>query len=642
MQKKLVSLILAAVLLLAAVPGATAFAADVVDSGTCGDDLTWTLTSDGVLTISGTGEMWKGSSWYSVRSNITSAVINSGVTSIGEKAFEGCRGMTDISIPGSVTSIGKDAFVGCYGLTSINISTVNTNYSSVDGILFDKDKTVLIKYPAGKTEKIYTIPSSVTNIGEDAFECCKYLTNVKIPNSVTSIGTNAFAYCYNITGISIPSSITNIENYAFYSCDGLKSINIPNSVTSIGSHAFEDCFGLKSVNISDSVISIGEGAFKNCTSLTSLSLPDSVKSIGESAFHNCNSMTSVSIPSSVTSIGEDAFGECISLTGVELPSSVTVISNNMFYRCLKLTSVSIPDSVTSIGSNAFYKCTGLTSISIPDSVTSIGSSAFYKCTGLTSISIPDSVTSIGNIAFYNTGYYNNKDNWDGDVLYIRNYLIDARESLSGAYSVKDGCKLIAESAFQGCGLASVELPGSVESIGNWAFHNCDKLISVSIPYGVTAIGENTFSSSDSLKSVKLPGSVTSIGSGAFRSCDSLADVYYSGTEKQWQEIVIGTDNDALTGAAIHYEDVAPEPEITNAAAVIEDVAVTVTVKTKNVPANASIIAVGYGLDGKYIDCAEVKNGIARLDKDAKTVKVFAWKSLGSMLPLCEGKTVTVE
>ena len=264
------------------------------------------------------------------------------VTSIGDKAFLACSGLTSVTIPNSVTSIRRAAFEGCSGLTSV------------------------------------TIGKSVTSIGEGAFSSCSGLTSVTIGNSVTSIGNSAFQYCSGLTYVYIPRSVTSIGESAFEECTRLLSVIIPNSVTSIGESAFEECIRLISVTIPNSVTSIGDRVFSSCYSLTSVTIPNSVESIGGSAFSNCSGLTSVTIGNSVTSIGSSAF-----------------------YGCSGLPSVTIPSSVESIGGSAFSYCSGLTSVTIPNSVTRIGYYAFRGCSGLTSVTIGNGVESIGQLAFAN-------------------------------------------------------------------------------------------------------------------------------------------------------------------------------------------------------------------------------------------------
>ena len=348
------------------------FAADIVDSGYCGGEgdgknLTWTLDSKGTLTISGKGEM-KDYDYYGhyipwVSAAVKCVSIESGVTCIGDFAFDNCTNLTGVTIPNSVTSIGGSAFSGCSSLTSV------------------------------------TIPNSVTSIGGSAFYGCSSLTSVTLPNSVTSIGDHAFENCSSLTSVTLPSSVTSIGDHAFENCSSLTSVTLPNSVTSIGGAAFAHCSSLTSITLPNSVTSIGDHAFEYCSSLTSITLPNSVTSIGERAFYFCRSLTSVTIANSVTSIGDEAFSDCRSLTSITIPNSVTDIGIAAFSFCSSLTSIALPNSVTSIGDEAFSSCSGLTSVTIPNSVTSIGSSAFEDCSSLKSITIPKSVSSIGKYAF---------------------------------------------------------------------------------------------------------------------------------------------------------------------------------------------------------------------------------------------------
>ena len=427
--KKTISLLLAVIIMattFTALPF-TASAAENLEmsevgasSGTTGD-CTWTLDDEGVLTISGNGEMDDFSYEYDYKNdsiittapwgtNIKSVVIENGVTSIGEFAFHGCTGLTSVTIPDSVTSIGDSAFSDCTGLTSV---TIPDSVTSIGWAAFEDC--------AGLTS--ITIPDSVTSIDDSAFYGCKGLTSVTIPDGVTSIGSNAFyntawynnqpdgliyagkvAYTYkgtmpSNTSIVIKEGTKGIADSAFYECTGLTSVTIGNSVTSIGNWAFYECTGLTSITIPDSVTNVGNSAFSGCTGLTNVAIPDSVTSIGEEAFRGCAGLTSVTIGNSVTSIGYSAFYDCTSLTSVTIGNSVTSIGSWAFFYCTGLTSVTIPDSVTSIGGGAFRECESLTSVTIPDSVTSIGDDAFSDCTGLTSVTIPDSVTSIGDHAF---------------------------------------------------------------------------------------------------------------------------------------------------------------------------------------------------------------------------------------------------
>ena len=376
-----------------------------------------------------------------IPSEITYNNVTCSVTSIGERAFYFCTGLTSITIPNSVTSIGSSAFYSCSGLKTVyNFSNltfskgsssngyiayyVNKVYNAPNGsiegdYIFGKPNNVntLVGYLGSEAE--LTLPADYKGesyaIGGNVFKDNKTITSITIPNSVTSIGSGAFEYCTKLKEVHINdlAAWCSIDFYGYnanplYYAQNLYLNNelitelvIPNGVTSIGDYAFYYFKGLTSITIPNSVTSIGNGAFYECYGLTSITIPNSVTSIGYDAFYWCSNLTSVEIGNSVTSIGEGAFKGCSELTSITIPNSVTSIGEEAFYSCTGLKSVTIGNSVTSIGSGAFYGCSGLTSITIPNSVTSIESSAFYSCYGLTSITIPNSVTSIGEWALAN-------------------------------------------------------------------------------------------------------------------------------------------------------------------------------------------------------------------------------------------------
>ena len=413
--------------------------------------------------------------------------IRKGVKVIGEWAFAFCNSLTIINIPNSVTTIGNSAFLGCDSLTSITIpSSVVTiignpfkswhgnlyneskNFICEDNVLFNKNKTTLIAYGADipyiAKETNYTIPNSVTTIGEGAFCGCDSFTNINIPNSVTTIGKFAFSDCDSLTSINIPNSVTTIGDWAFSGCHSLTSINISNSVTTIGNGAFSHCDSLTSITIPSSVVTIIGNPFKSWHG----NLYNESKNFicEDNVLFNKNKTTLIAYGADIPYIAKE--------TNYTIPNSVTTIGDHAFSGCYFLTSINIPNSVTTIGKGAFSGCSSLTSINIPNSVTTIGKDAFAYCASLTNINIPNSVTKIGECAF-------------------------------------GGCE----------SLTSINIPNSVTTIGKGAFSDCDSLTSINIPNSVTTIGKGAFSGCSSLTSINIPNSVTTIKDGAFDGCTNL-------------------------------------------------------------------------------------------------------------------------
>ncbi len=332
---------------------------------------------------------------FSSCDRLTSITIGNSVTNIGYEAFSHCYNLTSIVIPNSVEAIGEFAFSDCYSLTSIEVSEQNSNYKSIDGVLYSKDGTTLICYPIGKTATKFTIPNSVTNIGDEAFRHCDSLTSIVIPNSVTNIGNSVFESCDSLTSIVIPNSVEAIGEYAFLGCDSLQ-YNIEGNLKYLGNseNPYLYLADTTSTNITSATINvncrfIGNPAFYNCYNLTSIVIPNSVTSIGNSAFYNCDSLTSIVIPNSVEAIGYGAFEHCDSLQ-YNLEGNLKYLGNNenpYLYLAdttsTDITSATINANCRFIGAGAFSHCYNLTSVVIPESVESIWYDAFSNCDSLT-------------------------------------------------------------------------------------------------------------------------------------------------------------------------------------------------------------------------------------------------------------------
>lgn len=312
---------------------------------------------------------------------LKSITIPPSVASIGIYVFYKCVNLTSITLPSSVTSIGKSAFGNCTSLSTINFPS---SHFSIDRFGFYNCKNLTIPI----------IPPTLTSIGVGTFAGCKgpFIVDANNPNYTSENGilfnkdkTSLLQASSNINSYTIPSFVDTIGPHAFALCGNLNSITINSSIKSIGYYAFKNCSNLHSIIIPSSVMLIDEGTFYDCQGLTSVAIPSSVTSIGGESFSGCTSLTSITIPSSVTSIGYSCFMGCTRLTSIVLPPSLTSISSGCFEGCTGLTKIDIPWSINTLGWRCFWGCTELTSVTIPASVYSIESSAFYNCRNLTTI-----------------------------------------------------------------------------------------------------------------------------------------------------------------------------------------------------------------------------------------------------------------
>ena len=565
----------------------------VVASGSCGangDDVTWTLDDNGLLTISGTGAIVSVSygddnyvPWANYKGSIKYVWIKNGVTGIGAIAFKGTGNLTIVEIPDSVTSIYSYAFYGCANLqeltlpesitridnyaftncTSLRKITVPKNVRSLGWSLFEgctglvsaeiMDGVPAIGYSMFKgctNLRSVTIPESVTNIGASAFENCAGLSNVVLPKGVRSISDYAFKGCTNLARLTLPDGLSSIGSEAFANCTSLRKVTLPESVINVGAKAFYNCSSLSSVTIPEGVLQIekeafalcgklaavavpgtvteiGEGAFKSCTGLKKAEIADGVLSIGKEAFANCISLTDLVLPESITSIGDGVFRGCTSLTRMTIPESLSNIGANVFNGCGNLSEVTILDGATSIGDDAFAGCSSLKRVVIPDSVQSIGAGAFNGCTSLAELDFPDSLQSIGNRVFRGCTSLT-------EIALPDSVTSMGSEAFSGCRSLTSvalpaGLMRISDSTFNECvGLTNITVPANVTTIADGAFYNCSGLANVSLPNGLTTIGEKAFSGCKNLKEISIPESVTGIGNSAFIGCHSLKNVEIQG------------------------------------------------------------------------------------------------------------------
>ncbi|MDP4177848.1 MAG: leucine-rich repeat protein [Bacillota bacterium] len=443
-----------------------------------------------------------GSGAFYACSSLTSITIPESVSSISYGAFMGCSSLSSITIPNSVTSIASDAFYDCSNLSQINVNDNNTNYSSLNGVLYNKDKITLICYPAGKTDLNFTIPNSVTSISSIAFIGCSNLSSIAIPSSVTYINNNTFVDCLKLSQLNVNDNNTNYSslNGVLYNKDkttlicypaGKTDLNftIPDSVTSIGYNSFRRCTKLNqiNVNVSNTNYSSLDGVLYNKDKTTLICYPAGKTNLN------------FTIPASVTIIGKTAFSDCFSLSSVTIPNSVSNIDYYTFAGCSSLTNITIPNSISSINNYAFYDCSKLTSITIPNSVTSIGDYAFDGC--------PSTLT----IYYHNTaiGFTNP---WNGFKTVSGNIVsYNGNGNISGIVPVDN----------------NVYAPGSKASILN----NTGNLVKA----GYVFAGWNT----------AADGSGTSYSAGASTSMNETDITLYA----QWKSQIISPTTGTFTKAA---------------------------------------------------------------------------------------------
>ena len=510
--------------------------AEILDQGTWGDNLTWTIDDQEVLTISGTGRMkdfsyipYEGlGSWnYGEHPSFKHVIVSDGITSIGAHAFSGakiqsislpdtlvnigeeafyCSHITSISIPDSVEYIGDSAFFGAHlssATLPAHVETGSLVFSECSG-LQNSDGFVIINstmYGYYGNEYRLEIPDGITVINEACHN--ETVRQVIMPDSVIRIEACAFSGCRNLISVNFPQSLEYIGSYAFGNCKNLQNILIPENVSCIADDAFAYCDNLCDSNgfvitngilqyyignggkvyVPEGVTCIGRNAFQLNDSITAVVLPDSLERICEAAFYYTN-ISTIHIPENVSEIGPSAFGQCLSLF------SISVSEKNKYYTAVdgilfnktKTCLVAFP---ASYGSRFHYN--------IPETVRSIERRAFCSCSGLTSVTIPDTVTSIGEGAFSEC------------------------QNLTSA-NIPKGINAIPNSMFSYCiSLANISIPDNITSIEAYAFSSCP-ISYVSIPDSVAFIGENAFAYCDHLSCVSIYNPNIAFSEDVFSQC----------------------------------------------------------------------------------------------------------------------------
>lgn len=408
------------------------------------------------------------------------------------------------------------------------------------------------------------LPPTIDYIGDEAFALCESLQNIVIPEGVIFLGRKTFMCCKSLKSVTLPSSLTHICEKAFYYCEALERISLPDKLKRIETEAFANCKSLVSFTIPDRTERLEKQALRNCESLTYVNLGKGLRYIGESAFNLCTGLTTLIIPESVEIIRGGAFGMCKNLSEIKIPDTVQHIGSNILHDtaffhnrenwyedalyagnhvldtrsdrynsvslrpgtvsiadtamsgCSFLRDIMIPGTVRVIGDSAFLNCKNLRSVVIEEGVKEIHKEAFYNCDRLKNILLPESIEYLGKSVFTDTRYGRTYENWQNGALYVGNYLIRVRDTVSGPFAIREGTKVVAEYAFFKCrNITSVTIPSSVTDIGEMCFFECTSLKFVRILYGLKKIPDNAFCCCFSLNQVIIPDSITEIGKGAF-------------------------------------------------------------------------------------------------------------------------------
>ncbi len=353
--------------------------------------------------------------------SVTRLNLPDGVEEIGWNAFQGCASVEYVSLPASlkvvqaslfdrcsaltsviikaaVETIEPTAFNYCPALTKITVYNENPNFTTVDGAVFSKDETTLVRVPGGYT--YFDVPESVTTIGTGAFMTCDKLTRLTLPSNLAVIDMSAFTGCSAMTEFNLPESVVLIGVGAFTSCSSLETIVIPQEVKMIANLTFSGCESLKSVTFSPALTYIGPNAFQNCTSLESVELPESVTEIGASCFSGCSSLTSAKLSDAITELPDYVFRGCSSLSSFTFPENLKKIGNYALAGC-GFKDIAIPEGIEEIGDYAFQFCGLMESVVVPETVTVLNMDCFSGCSSLVNVTLPESLEEIRRRCFWN-------------------------------------------------------------------------------------------------------------------------------------------------------------------------------------------------------------------------------------------------
>ena len=539
---------------------------DILASGNCGaeadgSNVTWVLTTDGTLILSGTGavaayDSRKDTPWGDYNYQILRVEVQKGITSVS--GFCSCYELQEVSLPEGLISIGKLTFMDCQKLQEIRLPKSLKTLG--EGTFASCFALTEIEFPEG-----------LETIGDGVLYHCLSLTSVVIPASVTEMGDRPFSGDWALKTVEIKGNVPRLSNRSFHECDALQEVLITGSVETIGEDAFMDLDSLERVQIASGLKTIGKRAFRLCDNLTTVSLPDGVTSIGEEAFKDCGSLTTINLPDSITTIGANAFNGT-KLTGpLNIPSSLVSLGDNAFHGCSGLTGTLVfPAAMENISTNVFAGCSGIEEIILPRGVLFIGDGAFNNCSGVQRLWLTNSIKTIGASAL--SGMKSLKKiyfsgslwDWDTGIQWAddrgySNFPVGPTlngETASGSCgeSLTWSLNSAGDLTISGTGdMASFIATGApwaeyrdqvklvivgqgVTSIGSSAFQDCENLETVRLPNTLTALGEAAFLRCGKLTNVKLPASLKSVGEDCFTGCEKLVLLDLTGVPDEIMEL----------------------------------------------------------------------------------------------------------
>lgn len=413
---------------------------------------------------------------------------------IDATVFEGCTSLKNVTVSANVENIGNGAFAKCEALEGFKVDSANANFTTDSwGILYNKDKTKIVAYPAGNKRPVYTIPAYITEVQNSAFMGAINLEEVSWLNPETKFGLSTFSHCTNLYRVTVPEGTLHLSDWIFNACFSLTEVNLPDSVESFGAGVFHWCTGLTEFTMPANLIEVSSNSFKECFNLKKVVLNDSLLRIGPNAFARCSALEEINLHENITQIGDTAFYQCYSLRNFTFPSKVRYVNTEVLRYCYGLESVTFSPNAYEIDTEALMDCRGLETVNVPASVRYLYGKSFTNCVSLEKINIDPA-----------NKYYKTVD----DVVYSAN-----GKNLIYYPAAKTGSVFV--------------VPDTTEKLNAGSFISAQNLAAVVVPASVTFIGDNAFDGYN------------------------IRDIYFEGTEEQWNGFWVA-DDEALKNVAIHF------------------------------------------------------------------------------------------